>query len=145
MNDLRVNNCTAFTRFTIPHQRLHITGAKLQLFFHSHNILTQKLKFNNPNHSNYTPKVLHTNILTPKTKSSKPFDLLLFTYISLKDYCKRNDTGTVNLQETSLPRCLPGFHLGMFSIKRTASLSKDLSTPRTTTISRIEPSLHTVN
>ena len=43
MNDLRVNNCAAFTRVTIPHQRLHITGAKLQLFFHSHNIF--KLKY----------------------------------------------------------------------------------------------------
>ncbi len=40
MNDLRVNNYAAFAGVTIPHQRLHITGAKLQHFFHSHNSLT---------------------------------------------------------------------------------------------------------
>jgi hypothetical protein len=40
MNDLRVNNYAAFAGVTIPHQRLHITGAKLQHFFHSHNSST---------------------------------------------------------------------------------------------------------
>ena len=43
MNDLRVNNYAAFMRVTIPHQRLHITGAKLQHFFHSHNTYTKKV------------------------------------------------------------------------------------------------------
>ena len=40
MNDLRVNNYAAFAGVTIPHQRLHITSAKLQHFFHSHNSST---------------------------------------------------------------------------------------------------------
>ena len=48
MNDLRVNNYAAFAGVTIPHQRLHITGAKLQHFFHSHNSSTT---FFSPPHS----------------------------------------------------------------------------------------------
>ena len=46
-------------------------------------------------------------------------------------YCNLNITGTVNLQRTGLPRCSPGFHLGMVEITRIASLSKYASTPRT--------------
>lgn len=45
MNNLRVNNYAAFTRVTIPYQRLHITGAKLQHFFHSHNTPIKKKFF----------------------------------------------------------------------------------------------------
>lgn len=39
-------------------------------------------------------------------------------------YCNLNITGTVNLQRTGLPRCSPGFHLGMVEITRIASLSR---------------------
>ena len=59
------------------------------------------------------------------------------------NYCKRNCTGKINLTRTGLPRCSPGFHLGISLITRIASLSNDGSTPRITWISTIEPSRFT--
>ena len=46
-----------------------------------------------------------------------------FIFISLF-HCSLNVTGTVNLQRTGTPRCLPGIHFGIVEITRTASLSK---------------------
>ena len=60
-------------------------------------------------------------------------------------YCKRKLTGSVNLTRTCRPRCSPGVHLGIDCTTRTASLSKCGSTPRTTCISTIVPSVFTTN
>ena len=48
-------------------------------------------------------------------------------------YCNLKLTGTVNFTRTGLPRCIPGFHLGMDFMSRIASLSSEASPPERTT------------
>ena len=64
---------------------------------------------------------------------------------SCVDYCNLNVTGKVYLTFTVVPFCLPGVQLGMAFTTRTASLSNDGSTPRTTFTLDIEPVLLTTN
>ena len=58
---------------------------------------------------------------------------------------RRNITGTVYFTRTASPFCVPGFHLGMALITRTASLSSSGSIPRSTLALAMLPSFSTTN
>ena len=60
-------------------------------------------------------------------------------------YCNLKVTGSVNQTLTGFPPDMPGFHLGIELITRTASLSNSGSTLLITAASDTEPSLFIIN